>query len=122
MARDLAMATGRRTWVDFHTSSNSYDMYIEDPDDPGRSNRIRVAHPVTGGNFSVNLNTGEYEDVRIDYVYFLFRSEVEFDWEGRPYNGLGIPLLLLDGRVRLRAGSETREVRVTPFGSCVREQ
>jgi len=122
MARDLAMATRRRTWVDFDPSSETYDVYIEHPSQPGRDNRIYVEHPVTGQDFRVVLDQGVLEDVRIDSASFLERSEVEFDRLGSPHNGLGIPLLNEDGQVTLRQEARTRQVRVTPVTGGVREE
>lgn len=70
LARDTAMATQRRTWVDFDTSADSYSVYIEDPDDPGRGNRLWMTHPVTGGNFQVILGSGDAAGVGLASATF----------------------------------------------------
>ena len=121
MARDLATATRRRTWVDFDTSAESYSVYIEHPDNPGRAHRVWVTHPVTGGNFQVVLGTGDAIDAAISSAAFGGRSEVEFDSLGQPYNGMG-QALTSDGTVVLANGDVSRSVVVTRQTGMVREQ
>ena len=120
LARDLAIATQRHTWVDFNTNHESYRIYIEDPDNPGRAHRIYVTHPVDGGNFVVALDSGEFDGVRIHTASFRGRSEVEFDWSGVPYNGNG-QALTSDGTVVL-VGGGTQTVRVTRDTGYVQEE
>ena len=137
MARDLAVATRRRTWVDFDVSGNSYSVYIEDPDNPGKSHRIWVTHPEMGGNFHVQLNTGDFAGVEIASAkfksgWFFTRSEVEFDRLGTPYDGNG-GSLSSDGTVVLstevagggcrggHAGGLTVTVRVVEETGMVQE-
>lgn len=120
-ARDLAMATSRRTWVDFNVSGDSYSIYIEDPETPGRSARISATHPETGGAFDVTLNSGDFDGVEVDAASFGGRSEVEFDWLGQPYNGMGA-LLADDGTVALGSGSTIRFVRVVAQAGTVQEE
>ena len=124
MARSLAMATRRRTWIRFNTAGESYEMFIEHPDQPGRASRIAVTHPVTGASsFVVSLDQGEFEGVVISSARFgLGRSrEIEFDWLGRPLNGWGIPLFLRDGTVVLSAGAAFQTIRVTAMTGMVSE-
>ncbi len=120
LARDLAMATSRHTWVVFDLSGDSYSVYIEDPDNPGRSHRISVTHPETGGDFDVALNTGDFAGVEFG-GHFGGEVELEFDSLGRPYNGTTGTLLPRDVGILLQAGSTTRTVRVVAQTGMVEE-
>jgi len=120
MARGLAVATRRTTWVDFDAATESYSIYIEDPDTPGRSNRIKVTNPVTGEDFDVTLDTAEFDGVEISSAGFGGRSEVEFDRLGKPYDGMG-NALTSDGTVVLTAGGATRTVHVVQDTGLVKE-
>ena len=120
-ARNLAMTACRRTWVEFNVSANSYSVYIEDPDTPGRAARISATHPETGGDFNVSLNSGDFDGIEVDTAGFGGRAEVEFDWLGRPYNGMGA-LLASDGTVVLGSGGATNTVRVVAETGMVQEE
>lgn len=120
-ARNLAMTACRRTWVEFNVSGNSYSVYIEDPDTPGRSDRILATHPETRGDFNVILNSGDFDGIEVDTASFGGRAEVEFDWLGQPYNGMG-SLLASDGTVVLGSDSATRTVRVVAETGMVQEE
>ncbi len=121
MARDLAMATRRRTWVAFFPGSNSYNVYIEHPSNPGKANRIYVANPLTGGNLSVALNTGDFVGVALTSARFGSGTELEFDRLGRPYDGNG-SALTANGTVVLTAAGTTATVRVFAETGLVQEQ
>jgi len=120
LARDLAVATRRTTWVDFDVAADSYSIYIEDPDTPGRPNRISATNPVTGDDFDVTLDTGEFDGVEISSAGFGGRPEVEFDRLGKPYDGVG-NALASDGTAVLTAGGATRTVRVVQDTGLVKE-
>ena len=60
LVRDYAIATQRHTWLVFNLGAERYAAYIEHPDNPGRANRIYLPHPVTGGNFIVTLDSGDF--------------------------------------------------------------
>jgi len=120
MARSLAMATRRRTWIRFNTAGESYEMFIEHPDQPGRASRIAVTHPVTGASsFVVALDQGEFSGVQISSASFGGQVEIEFDWVGRPLNGSGTQLAS-DGTVVLTA-DRSQTVRVTAGTGMVSE-
>ena len=120
MARSLAMATRRRTWIRFNTAGDSYKMFIEHSSQPGRGNRIAVTHPVTGASsFVVSLDQGEFSGVQISSASFGGQIEVEFDWVGRPLNGSGTQLAS-DGTVVLTADT-SQTVRVTAGTGMVSE-
>ena len=121
LARTLATATRRHTWVDFDVSNDSYDVYIESPTTPGRANRIWVTHPETGGQFHVALDAGDFVGVKIQSAEFASGSEVEFDRLGTPYDGAG-SALAEDGTVVLVADGQTRTVTVVAETGMVRQE
>jgi len=120
MARSLAMATRRHTWIRFNTANESYEMFIENPNQPGRASRIAVTHPVTGASsFVVSLDQDELAGVEVASASFGGQAEIEFDWLGRPLNGWGT-LLGNDGTVVLAADT-SQTVRVTAGTGMVSE-
>lgn len=121
MARDLAMATRRRTWVEFLPASNSYRAYIENPSNPGKANRIFIADPMTEGNLSVTLNAGNFVGVQLAGASFGSGTELEFDRLGRPYDGNG-NALTSNGTAVLVAAGATATVRVLAETGLVQEQ
>jgi len=122
MARAMAMSTRRRTWIKFTPGSETYRVYIEDPDQAGRGNRQDLSHPVTGAStFEVSLDQDEFEGVLLDSASFGGQQEIEFDWLGKPYNGWGTALSS-DGTVVLSADGNTRTVRVIAGTGRVQEE
>jgi len=85
-ARQLAIATGTRTWVVFDTSAQTWTVLSEDPSNPGRLNAAVINDPATGGTFVQTLATGEFSGARIISAGFDGNPEVGFDWLGRPLN------------------------------------
>ena len=120
LARDMAVAMQRTTWVDFDTGLDTYTVYIENPANPGRGHRLYATHPTDGGNFIVSLGTGTYDRVSISSASFRGRSEVEFNGSGAPGNGTGQPLTS-DGSVTLAGGDNTRTIYVVVGTGYVRE-
>ena len=121
LARDLAIATRRHTWVDFDVANERYSLYIESPTTPGRANRVWLTDPVTGDSqFTVTLNQGEFIGVAISTAAFGGRAEVEFDRLGKPYDGMGVPLAA-DGTATIAAGITVKTVRVVAETGLVKE-
>ena len=120
LARDMAVATQRTTWVEFDTGLDTYTVYIENPSSPGRANRLNATHPTEGGNFVVSLGTGTSNRLSISSADFRGRAEVEFSGSGAPGNGNDQPLTS-DGSVTLAGGEQTRTVYVSPSTGYVRE-
>jgi prepilin-type N-terminal cleavage/methylation domain-containing protein len=120
MARDLATSSHRRTWVSFDVEQESYRIYIEDPDNPGRSYRTAATDPQTGEDFNVCLDESEFAGVDIYSVDLSAREEVEFDWQGRPCDGDG-SALGSDGTVVLTAGATTRTIRIVADTGMITE-
>lgn len=85
-ARQLAIATGTRTWVVFDASAETWTVLSEDPTNPGRVNATVINDPATGGTFVQTLGTGEFAGAQIISAAFDGNPEVGFDWLGRPLN------------------------------------
>ena len=85
-ARQLAVATGTRTWVVFDTGAQTWTVLSEDPSNPGRVNATVINDAATGGNFVQTLGTGEFAGAQIIIAAFDGNPEVGFDWLGRPLN------------------------------------
>ena len=85
-ARQLAIATGTRTWVVFDTSAETWTVLAEDPSSPGRINATVINDPATGGAFVQTLGTGEFAGAQIISAGFDGNPEVGFDWLGQPLN------------------------------------
>ena len=85
-ARQLAVATGTRTWVVFDTSAETWTILSEDPSNPGRSNAVVINDAATGGTFVHTLGNGSFAGAQIISAAFDGNPEVGFDWLGRPLN------------------------------------
>ena len=81
-----AMSTHRRTWVVFNATANLYQAYIEDPDTPGKANRIAAIDPLTQDALSVQLDEGFFAGVDLTAVDFNGGAEIGFDNLGVPYD------------------------------------
>ena len=85
-ARQLAIATGTRTWVVFDTGAETWTVLSEDPSSPGRVNATVINDPATGGTLVQTLGTGSFSGAQIISASFDSNPEVGFDWLGRPLN------------------------------------
>lgn len=84
-ARQAAVATGTRTWVVLDVGSDSYELYAEDPDNPGRANRTLMLDPADGEPFQVTLGLGAQLGATLTQVAIENDGvEVGFDYLGRP--------------------------------------
>ena len=117
-ARAMAAATRLRTWVAFNVGGQQYSLFIEDPANLGKANRLAMVNPLTRASFVITMNTGELADVALVSVNFDTKTEVEFDNYGKPYDGDG-NALAADGNVTLSGG---RQVIVTETAGLVKAQ
>ena len=117
-AQQLAMSTRRHTWVVFDVNNENYRLYIEDPAQLGKANRVAVTSPVDRSDFVVVLNTDEYAGVGIVSADFDSNAELEFDSLGVPMNGDSTALNSA-GTVALTGG---RQVVVEPNSGAMRLQ
>ncbi len=84
-ARQLAVSMGTRSWVVFDAGAETWSLYGEDPDNPGRANRSLLTDPATSTTFVVTLGSGSYVGSTIESVTIPGSgAEIGFDYLGRP--------------------------------------
>ncbi|NQT30462.1 MAG: prepilin-type N-terminal cleavage/methylation domain-containing protein [Candidatus Saganbacteria bacterium] len=82
--QSLAESTQKRTQILFSNLSDSYTVYIENT--YGANDWVVAKDPNSRGDFSVELNTGQYAGVAIEAVYFNAANQaLVFDKWGNPY-------------------------------------
>lgn len=116
-ARERAMATGTRSWVQISTATNTVRVFVDNPLLPGRSNALPLTDPATGQAFRTVFGSDWLAGVSLTSVNIPGGgSEFGFDWLGRPVdtsNNLltsGATLTVSGGRTVTIAAS-TGEVR-----------
>jgi prepilin-type N-terminal cleavage/methylation domain-containing protein len=82
-ARQVAIATGTRSWVVFDAVGQTYELYQEDPDNPGRASRVLLRDPARGKDFQVAMGSGAQ----------LASVTIESDGDEIGFTYLGQPLL-----------------------------
>lgn len=100
----MALSSGRRTWVVFNTVSNNYQLYMEDPNNPGKAGRIAVTHPMEQSSGSIQLGSGTFAGVSLSTVTIGTGSEIEFDNFGQPYDTAGTAITSA-GQITLSSGN-----------------
>lgn len=100
----IAMASGLRTWVVLSTGSNNYQLFMEDPSNPGKGGRQAFTHPSSQDTGVIQFGTGDFSKVVISNVSINSTSEIEFDSLGVPHDGAGNPLTTI-GQVTLSGGA-----------------
>lgn len=119
LAREIAMTTGRTTWVAFDLAAEEYEIRIEPFGNPGRAQAVAWADPATGHAFRQRLNIGEWSGIQIETAMFGGGTWVGFDRLGRPRTHSESDLQTT-GRVRIESGSaieiepETGRIEVQP--------
>jgi len=103
-AQEWAMGSNNATWVAFATGSDLVSVYVEDPLNPGKANRLTLTDPLTGGALTVQLGSN---GGGIDAVDFATTSEVQFDASGTPHDADGTALSA-DGTVSMAGGITLR--------------
>ncbi len=99
----MALSSGLRTWIVFTTSSQTYQLFIEDRDNPGKANRVAVSHPADQSTSAISLNAGPFAGVTITSVNINSAAELEFDSFGQPYDAASAALTTA-GQVVLSSG------------------
>jgi len=103
-AQNLSMTTRRHTWVVFDTSAETYQIYIEDPNNLGnKAARIYVKNPLDQTDFVVDFTQNPWTGIDIASASFDGTSELEFNSIGTPQNGNGVSLsaagaIVVDGQ------------------------
>lgn len=99
----LALSSGLRTWVVFNASSQTYQLYTENRDSPGKASRVAVNHPVDQSTSAIALNAGPFAGVTITSVNINGAAELEYDSFGQPYDSASAALTTA-GQVVLSSG------------------
>lgn len=68
----------------FNTGQQSYSLFAESTDTPGRAGSRELLDPATGFAYVQTLNEGEFAGVRITTVSFDQGVYLGFDWMGAP--------------------------------------
>lgn len=116
-AQRIALAAGLKTWVAFDAAGDSYALYREDPDNPGRAARLSLAHPLDPSTNEVQFGDGTFSGVSIASVNINSTDEIEFNHFGVPSDENGVALSS-HGDVTLSNGVI---VRIHPAGGMVEE-
>jgi len=109
-----SLASGLRTWVLFNTASNSYQLYAEDPGNPGKAGRLPLTRPLDQSSDPVQFGSGAYWNVSLASVSINSTQELEFDNFGTPYDGASAALTST-GTVTLTDGVSLTIHPVTGF-------
>ena len=99
-AQKWAIGSGNHTWVEFDLASEVAAVFVEDPLNPGKSNRLIMQDPLTRGPMKVQLGSGR---AAVESVDMGGTPEVEFDSDGAPRDAFGDPLRR-DGIVEFQGG------------------
>lgn len=102
-AQRHAMSSRLRTWIDIDVAGDSYELFVEDPANPGKANRLPLILPLTQSTGAVQLGSGDFPGVGIASANINSTTELEFDSFGVPYDG-NTTALTADGQVTLTDG------------------
>ena len=106
-ARQRAVATGTRSWLDFETNTGAWTVRVENPASLGRVPSPVLTDPATGGEFVQAMNTGSFLGVTITTVDFDSEDWIGFDWLGRPLDKTGEATpFTADGSVTFSGGEK----------------
>ena len=108
-AQEWAIGSNNDTWVAFNVGGDLISVYVEDPGNPGKANRLALADPLTRSAMTLQLGSG---GVGLTSASIGSTSEVQFDSEGTPYNADGLKLTS-DGTVGITGGDTVRVTRNT---------
>ncbi len=105
-ARQRAVATGTRSWLDFETTAGAWTVRVEyPPPAAGRGTAPVLTDPATGGEFVQAMNTGTFIGVTMTIIDFDSENWIGFDWLGRPLDKTGEATpLTADGSVTFSGG------------------
>lgn len=108
-AQQTAMASNLDTWVSFDTSTEQVSAYVEDPDNPGKANRLAMTDPLSLSDLVLQLSdTGP----GLSSADFNSTTEVQFDQSGRPFDADGTALSS-DGTVGIDGEQTVRVTKTT---------
>lgn len=99
-AQEWAVGAALDTWVSFDKNTNQVSAFVEDPDKPGKANRVPITDPLTRSDLTVVLDDSE---AGLKDVDFQGSDEVRFDERGTPCSA-GDIALTADGLVTITGG------------------
>ncbi len=106
-ARQRAVATGTRSWLDFETTAGAWTVRVEKTVSPDRITASVLTDPATGGDFVQPINTGTFLGVTMTDIDFDSEDWIGFDWLGRPLEKTGEATpLVADGSVTFSGGEK----------------
>jgi len=108
-AQEWSMGSHNKTWVAFDTGGDLVSVFVENPANPGKANRLALSDPLTRSAMTVQLGS---DGVGIDTAAFGGTSEVQFDASGNPADANG-NALVSDGTVGVTGGGTIRVTRGT---------
>lgn len=82
-ARQRAVATGYRAWIDFSTA-DTWKLLAEDSTHVGRTNAQALSDPASNDTFVQVINTGTFVGVTISVIDVDGENWIGFDWVGCP--------------------------------------
>src|SRR5580765_1303479 len=85
-AQEWAMGSHNKTWVAFDTPSDLVSVFVENPGNPGKANRLALSDPLTRSAMTIQLGS---DGVGIDTASFGRTVEVQFDPSGSPADANG---------------------------------
>ncbi len=88
-ARQRAVATGTRTWLELNTGAQTWTVRVEDTASPGRASSLVLIDPANGSNFVQAMNVDTFIGVTMTVVDFDSEDWIGFDWLGRPLDETG---------------------------------
>ena len=106
-ARQRAVATGTRSWIEFNTTNHTWTVRVEDPASPGRATATVLTDPATGSDFVQTLDANQFMGVQLTAVNIDAEDWIGFDWLGRPLDKTGEATpLTAAGTVTLTGGHQ----------------
>ena len=108
-AQEWALGTGNDTWAAFDVGSDLVSLYVEDPGNPGKANRLTLTSPLTRSAMTLQLGDS---GVGLASVSMGGTTEVQFDSSGIPYDTNGV-ILSADGTVGVTGGGTVRVTKNT---------
>jgi len=104
-----AQGSGKPTWMVFDAANDRATLFREDPNQPGKANRMAMLDPLTRAPMVLQLGL---DGAGITSVSFGATNEVHFDALGLPHDANGTPLTA-DGLVGITGGNTVRVTRNT---------
>jgi type II secretory pathway pseudopilin PulG len=108
-AQEWARGSNNDTWVVFDTSSDLVSVFVEDPSNPGKANRLALADPLTRSALTIQLGLDGADIISADLGS---TAELQFDSLGIPYDAKG-SILTADGTVGVTGGLTIRITKNT---------